>query len=324
MGDKLMAKVRADGKSIRTLTVKVRYNDMDEEQASESLDEPTDLETEIYSEITRLLRKAWKRRVSLRLVSLKLSNIYEGRFRGLLALDAPARQHEAQQRLADIVDELREKFGRGVLLRGHDFVLSAVAASPPESGSRLPQAKTFGTTTRLRQRLRFGVRQPSAAFPPADAPLRQGEPKTYGLAVVQRQRLGNSLALLPPEAKKRQITSPGAEFRFRASQPTICRPHSSFVIRHSSFRPLNVHSYYSFLDSTLSINAIIDLAKRYELPAIALTDKNNLHGAVEFSELAARAGIKPILGAEIEWQGTAAVPLRGESNGVSQPVPNTE
>ena len=125
MADKLMAKVRADGKSIRTLTVKVRYNDMDEEQASESLDEPTDLETDIYAEISRLLRKAWKRRVSLRLVSLKLSNLYDGRFRGLLALDVAARQHDAQQRLADVVDALREKYGRGVVLRGHDFVLRA-------------------------------------------------------------------------------------------------------------------------------------------------------------------------------------------------------
>lgn len=125
MGDRLMAKVRADGKSIRTLTVKVCHNDMDEEQASASLDEPTDLETEIYGEITRLLRRARKRRVSLRLVSLKLSNLYDGRFRGLLALDAPARQHEAQQRLADVVDALREKYGRGAALRGHDFILRA-------------------------------------------------------------------------------------------------------------------------------------------------------------------------------------------------------
>ena len=37
MADKLMAKVREDAKSIRTITVKVRYNDMEEEQASESL-----------------------------------------------------------------------------------------------------------------------------------------------------------------------------------------------------------------------------------------------------------------------------------------------
>ena len=82
MADELMAKVRADGKSIRTLTVKVRYNDMDEDQASESLVEPTDLETDMYGAISTLLRKAWKRRVSLRLVSLKLSNVYDGRFRG--------------------------------------------------------------------------------------------------------------------------------------------------------------------------------------------------------------------------------------------------
>src|SRR5439155_23526589 len=67
--------------------------------------------------------------------------------------------------------------------------------------------------------------------------------------------------------------------------------------------PLNLHSYYSFLDSTLSINAIIELAKRHELPAIALTDKNNLHGAVEFAQAAAKAGVKPIIGAELEWNG---------------------
>jgi DNA-directed DNA polymerase III PolC len=39
------------------------------------------------------------------------------------------------------------------------------------------------------------------------------------------------------------------------------------------------------------------------LPAIALADTNNLHGAVEFAQAAARAGIKPIFGAELDWQG---------------------
>ena len=78
MADDLMAKVRADGKSIRTLTVKVRYNDMAEDQCGESLPEPTDLETDLYGRIHVLFRQAWKRRVSLRLVSLKLSNVYDG------------------------------------------------------------------------------------------------------------------------------------------------------------------------------------------------------------------------------------------------------
>jgi len=127
--------------------------------------------------------------------------------------------------------------------------------------------------------------------------------------VVQRQRLGNSIARLPPEAKARQIinASPAAELRFHASRftfpSTTATPihHSSSAIRPSPSIPLNVHSYYSFLDSTLSISAIIDLAKRHELPAIALTDKHNLHGAVEFAETAARAGIKAIIGTELQW-----------------------
>ena len=87
MADQLMAKVREEKKSIRTLAVKVRYNDMDEEQASESLSEPTDLENDIYGKVGSLLKKAWQRRVSLRLVSLKLSNVYDEPPRRALAFD---------------------------------------------------------------------------------------------------------------------------------------------------------------------------------------------------------------------------------------------
>ncbi len=76
MADSLFAKVREEGRSIRTLTVKVRYNDMGEDQVGESLLEPTDLETDVYGRLHNMLRVAWKRRVSLRLVSLKLANVY--------------------------------------------------------------------------------------------------------------------------------------------------------------------------------------------------------------------------------------------------------
>ena len=71
--------MREEGRSIRTLTVKVRYNDMGEDQRSESLREPTDLETDVYAASAHDASRGWKRRVSLRLVSLKLSNVYDGR-----------------------------------------------------------------------------------------------------------------------------------------------------------------------------------------------------------------------------------------------------
>ncbi len=43
-----------------------------------------------------MLRAAWKRRVSLRLVSLKLSNVYDGRFRSELPLEVSAQRQDAR------------------------------------------------------------------------------------------------------------------------------------------------------------------------------------------------------------------------------------
>jgi DNA-directed DNA polymerase III PolC len=290
MADKLMAKVREDGKSIRTLAVKVRYNDMDEEQASESLAEPTNIETDIYSNTSALLRKAWRRRVSLRLVSLKLSNVYDGAFRGSLALDVSTRQRVAQERLANTVDELRQKYGRAILQRGHDFILRAKNGRGQEPGT----ADMSLSSVLQESPRRFGA---TADKSNAGHPLTKS-PVLHNLAIVQRQRIGNSFA--------RVTASPGPELRFRieTKPPSASRSLSTLHSPLSTnYVPLNVHSYYSFLDSTLSTRAIIELAKRYELPAIALTDKSNLHGAVEFAQLAAEAGVKPIIGAELEWHG---------------------
>src|SRR5204862_7180471 len=47
MADNLVSKVHEEGRCIRTLTVKFRYNDMAEDQASVRLIEPTDLETDV-------------------------------------------------------------------------------------------------------------------------------------------------------------------------------------------------------------------------------------------------------------------------------------
>ena len=123
MADQLFAVVREESRSVRTLTVRVRYNDRDENQRAESLREPTDLETDIYGRLPGLLREAWARRVSLRMVSLKLSNVYDGVFRSELALDVGTVNHPARERLAAAVDRLRHDKGWTVILRGHDFRL---------------------------------------------------------------------------------------------------------------------------------------------------------------------------------------------------------
>ncbi|HNQ89955.1 MAG TPA: DNA polymerase IV [Verrucomicrobiota bacterium] len=134
MADHLFARARAEGHSVRTLTVRIRYNDMAEDQAAESLVEPTDLETDVYSRLDRLLDRAWRRRVSLRLVALKLSHVYTGGYGAELPLDRPAQQRDARRRLADVIDQLRTQYGHTVLRRGHDFLLAATpTASEPVS-----------------------------------------------------------------------------------------------------------------------------------------------------------------------------------------------
>jgi nucleotidyltransferase/DNA polymerase involved in DNA repair len=139
MADNLFTKVREEGRSIRTLTVKVRYNDMGEDQTNESLREPTDLETDVYARLHTMLRVAWKRRVSLRLVSLKLSHVYDGRFCSELPLEVSAQRQDARARLALVIDELRKMRGHSIILRGHDFRLmnpptdAAATATKPES-----------------------------------------------------------------------------------------------------------------------------------------------------------------------------------------------
>ncbi|MDE3055769.1 MAG: DNA polymerase III subunit alpha [Verrucomicrobiota bacterium] len=63
--------------------------------------------------------------------------------------------------------------------------------------------------------------------------------------------------------------------------------------------PLHVHSQYSILDSTASVAALAERAKRLSLPSLALTDQGNLYGAVDFYKACKAAGVKPILGCEI-------------------------
>ena len=65
------------------------------------------------------------------------------------------------------------------------------------------------------------------------------------------------------------------------------------------FVHLHLHSPYSFLDGASSTEQLLQTAADLDMPALAITDHNNLCGAVEFNRLAEAYGIKPITGAEI-------------------------
>jgi DNA-directed DNA polymerase III PolC len=250
MVDDLMQQVRGAKHLIRSLCVKVRYNDFANDQHSETLAEPTDLETDLYPRIRILLNIAWRRRVSLRAVTLRVAKVYTGYRPAELPLYPEQLNRIAHRKLAETIDHLHKELGRKVIVRGY-----RVKASPRAGGSvPLQKDPTHEIHTKS---IRPG--RDSAPYPKAQETNKIGRPVPW-----------------PP------------------------KPHPAAPI---SYTPLNIHSVYSFLDSTLTLKDLIERAKKLGCTSIALTDTRNLHGSVHFMKAARAAGLTPVLGAELELNG---------------------
>lgn len=65
------------------------------------------------------------------------------------------------------------------------------------------------------------------------------------------------------------------------------------------FIHLRVHSAYSLLEGALKIPQIIQQAISDHAPAVAITDTNNLFGALEFSQHCLSYGVQPIIGCQL-------------------------
>ena len=69
------------------------------------------------------------------------------------------------------------------------------------------------------------------------------------------------------------------------------------------FIHLRARSAYSLLQSAVQVKSLAKLAAKHEMPALGLTDANNMFGALEFSEAAAELGIQPIIGVTLDVRG---------------------
>ena len=67
------------------------------------------------------------------------------------------------------------------------------------------------------------------------------------------------------------------------------------------FIHLRVHTEYSLLEGAVRVKGLPGQAAAMGMPAVAITDTNNLFAALEFSVTAAKAGVQPILGCQIDW-----------------------
>jgi DNA polymerase-3 subunit alpha len=86
----------------------------------------------------------------------------------------------------------------------------------------------------------------------------------------------------------------------------------------SRFIHLRVHTEHSLLEGAVPVKKLVALAAAQAMPAVAVTDTNNMFAALEFSVTAQGAGVQPILGCQLSVAYDPSAP--GEKHRASAPV----
>ena len=71
-------------------------------------------------------------------------------------------------------------------------------------------------------------------------------------------------------------------------------------MKNPRFIHLRVHTEYSLLQGAVHAKKLPEMAAKMNMPAVAVTDTNNMFCALEFSEGASKAGIQPIIGCQVD------------------------
>src|SRR6185503_2712675 len=79
-----------------------------------------------------------------------------------------------------------------------------------------------------------------------------------------------------------------------------------------AFVHLRLHTEFSLQDSIVRIPELVERTAKLGMPALAVTDQNNLFAMVKFYREALKFGVKPIIGVDIllRARGERAVPTR--------------
>lgn len=105
-------------KYAQAVRLKLRYPDFETLSRSRVLQKPTRVDEELYAEIEKLLEEAWTSGKSVRLLG---AGVLLGDGARQLGLFEPAYDEQKKEKLADLKDALRGKFGEKAIKTGRDF-----------------------------------------------------------------------------------------------------------------------------------------------------------------------------------------------------------
>jgi len=101
-------RLRDHGLFARTVGLKLRFAPFKTLTRDATLDEPTNLDSVIFSNVLRLLANTWDGKQKIRLVGVRSSNLGRAVFQRSL-IDAA--QHEKLDKVLQAADKVRKKFG---------------------------------------------------------------------------------------------------------------------------------------------------------------------------------------------------------------------
>jgi len=106
--------LRKKGWMTKTITLKLRYSDFITLTRAKTIKEPTNSDKIIFKTVAALFREAYKRRVSIRLIGIQLTNFYSA-FEQENLFDT---KEEKEKKILEAVDALRLKYGLKIIRYG--------------------------------------------------------------------------------------------------------------------------------------------------------------------------------------------------------------
>src|SRR5687768_18617091 len=92
--------------------------------------------------------------------------------------------------------------------------------------------------------------------------------------------------------------------------------------RSSAYVELHCHSAFSMLDGAALPETLIERAAELGYPALALTDHDELGGAVRFAQMGAELGVAAIIGAELTLRESVRALERESDNALTLSRPH--
>lgn len=114
--DVVAARMRKDSKKCSCVSVTYRMLDFRTRSHQKKLGNPTDVTEEIFVQVKNLLYECWQCQ-PLRLIGVALTDLTSDDFRQI-SLFENTENHEKQKKVDGVVDDIRKRFGNGMIVRG--------------------------------------------------------------------------------------------------------------------------------------------------------------------------------------------------------------